>query len=231
MLVELPLVGGNILELNWKESSYEGLVSCGENRCELLYGGKIFHLECGAGCFKRKITTDKVITENGLDISSAIKYVDGRPVIDKNLITDLLSVDFAGDISWIESVTSLKDWNNPVVPYHFNSSCENEDWGDLVDIQYCPNDGSFNLVFTQNQDEANRRCCVDSEFMELVTLRFGQGVKSNNSLMYTFPLDSFLVVRSKVIKLLLEYTDNYHLCCGWEAAYYCPHHTSPEERI
>jgi len=232
MLVELPLVGGNILELNWKESSYEGLVSCGENRCELLYGGKSFHLECGADSFKRKIPADKVVTENGLDISSAIKYVGGKPVIDKNLITDLLSVYFANDISSIESATSLKDWNNPVVPYHFNSSCENEDWGDLVDIQYYPNEGSFNLVFTQNQDEANRRSCVESEFMELVELKFGQGAANgSNSLIYTLPLDRFLVVRGKVIKLLLEYTNMYHLCCGWEASYYCPHHTSPEERI
>ena len=232
MLVELPLVGGNILELNWKESSYEGLVSCGENRCELLYGGKSFHLECGADIFKRKITTDKVVTESGLDISSAIKYVDGKPVIDKDLITDLLSVDFADNISWIESATSLKDWNNPVVPCHFNSSYENGDWGDLVDIQYYPDDGTFNLVFTQNQEEANRRCCVESEFMELVELKFGQGTANrSNSLIYTFPLDRFLVIRSKVIKLLLEYTNMYQLCCGWEVSYYCPHHTLPEDRI
>ncbi|WP_150137948.1 hypothetical protein [Candidatus Enterovibrio escicola] len=233
MLVELPLVGGNILELNWKESSYEGLLSCGENKCELLYGGKSFHLECGADSFKRKITTGKVITEGGLDISSAIKYVDGKPVIDKNLITDLLSVDFAGEVSWIESVTSLKDWNNPVVPYHFNSSCENEDWGDLVDIQYHPNEGAFNLVFTQNQYEANKRyMATPAVFMEFVTLRFGQGTANgSDSLIYTFPLNRFLWVRSKVIKLLLEYTESYHLCCGWEAAHYCPHHTPPEERI
>ena len=232
-ILELDTSTG-VLELVWKEEFYEGMLAVSDNTTTLLYKGKEFLVETHLSDLKNILFPVAGISdENNVSLEGMVTYVNGSPVVDKDALTGLLSIDVASD-NWLESETSMKKWNNPVTSFHFNSAEESDEWADLIDVAYIPEDGSFSLIFRQNEMEANRRGNVDFEFMEMVYDIFGSNTKKgklDGIAEYKFPLGSFQVIRKKVIKLILDYTNSYQLCCGWNASYYCPHHTRPDERV
>lgn len=233
-ILELETSTG-MLELVWKDEFYEGMFAVSENTTNLLYRGKEYLIDVGLPDLKKTlfppVTED--ISGDSVSLAGMITFVNGSPVVDKATLTGLLSINIDSD-NWLESETSMKKWDNPSTSFHFNSAAESEEWADLIDVAYIPGGSSFRLIFSQHDMEANRRGNVDFEFMEMVYEIFGTDTKKgklNGVAEYEFPLGSFQVIRKKVIKLILDYTNSYQLCCGWDASYYCPRHTHPDERI
>jgi hypothetical protein len=224
-----------LLELVWEDNLYEGMYSTEGNKTILMYRGKEFTVELGQEELKDILFPFEVecTDSDNVDLTGMVTYINGSPVVNKATLTGLLSIKIDSD-NWLESETSMKNWNNPTESFHFNSSAESEEWADLIDIAYIPDGSSFELIFRQNTMEANRRGNVSFEFMEMVYEAFGENTTKgilNGVAEYQFPLGGFQVIRKQVIKLILEYTNRYQLCCGWDASYYCPHHTTPDERV
>lgn len=228
-------VSTGVLELVWQDDFYEGMYEVSDSSTMLLYRGKEFLVETGISDLKKVIfpPVAEDLSSDSVSLAGMITFVNGSPVVDKATLTGLLSINIDSD-NWLESETSMKKWNNPSTSFHFNSAAESKEWADLIDVAYIPGGSSFRLIFSQHEMEANRRGNVDFEFMEMVYEVFGSDTKKgklNGVVEYEFPLGSFQVIRKKVIKLILDYTKSYQLCCGWDASYYCPRHTHPDERI
>jgi len=178
--IKLPYKN-TVIELAWNDDKYEGMIPESDNSTILMYNGREFVINLSMEELDKELFPEIEVQEGQIDVKNLL---NGGTTIDKQMLTELLSVDVDDEHNYF-SRTSIVNWNNPVLPYSFSLIGEDdkyaEDWGDLFYFNYEPCDGSFYITFGQNEQESCRHSRTPYEFLALVFEAFGDhDYKGNN---------------------------------------------------